>query len=367
MKILILLLLLLFCYMNVDAKTITTPYLKIGEVDGNYKCNDKERIEIVTYYELEKINRDFKYLERPFKEYKIKGDKVKYGEYGEYQKERLENSNLDGDVKTIYYYQELKKIDSLIIKNINNLMITKVTLKYKDKVIYNCDKTSDVYKIKLSKKYSPEYLTLEVKCFLNQGDLKGSFDVLNSNYIKEKIEVTTKGINNITIDLINCLSKTIYDEKIVKASSITDNFYINVIKKEKLYRYRKKYYQYYKDENVIDTRVLEGYRVIKTFNKYYLYRKEEIEVFDEIVLDSYLDLDKVIKRSTVPLSKLEFIYENNCSKTDLVIKYKDFKETIKVTFKCEKSSKSRISVGRTKSFGRVILAFLFKTLFLRNL
>ena len=354
MKILILLL-LFFCYMNVDAKTITTPYLKIGEVDGNYKCNDKERIEKVTYYELEKINRDFKYLERPFKEYKIKGDKVKYGEYGEYQKERLENSNLDGDVKTIYYYQELKKIDSLIIKNINNLMITKVTLKYKDKVIYNCDKTSDVYKIKLSKKYSPEYLTLEVKCFLH------------SNYIKEKIEVTTKGINNITIDLINCLSKTIYDEKIVKASSITDNFYINVIKKEKLYRYRKKYYQYYKDENVIDTRVLEGYRVIKTFNKYYLYRKEEIEVFDEIVLDSYLDLDKVIKRSTVPLSKLEFIYENNCSKTDLVIKYKDFKETIKVTFKCEKSSKSRISVGRTKSFGRVILAFLFKTIFLRNL
>ena len=119
MKILILLL-LFFCYMNVDAKTITTPYLKIGEVDGNYKCNDKERIEIVTYYELEKINRDFKYLERPFKEYKIKGDRVKYGEYGEYQKERLENSNLDEDVKTIYYYQELKKIDSLIIKNINS-------------------------------------------------------------------------------------------------------------------------------------------------------------------------------------------------------------------------------------------------------
>ena len=366
MKLLIVLL-LFFCFIDVEAKTITTPYIKTFEVDLNYKCNDNERIEKITYYELEKINRDFKYLERPFKEYKIKGDKVKYGEYGEYQKERLENSNLDGDVKTIYYYQELKKIDSLIIKNINNLMITKVTLKYKDKVIYNCDKTSDVYKIKLSKKYSPEYLTLEVKCFLNQGDLKGNFEVLHSNYIKEKIEVTTKGINNITIDLINCLSKTIYDEKIVKASSITDNFYINVIKKEKLYRYRKKYYQYYKDENVIDTRVLEGYRVIKNFNKYYLYRKEEIEVFDEIVLDSYLDLDKVIKRSTVPLSKLEFIYENNCGKTDLIIKYKDFKETIEVTFSCKDVPKSSVRIGKTKSLGRVILGFLFKTLFLRNL
>ena len=366
MKILILLL-LFFCYMNVDAKTIITPYLKIEEVDTNYRCNDKERIEKVTYYELEKINRDFKYLERPFKEYKIKGDKVKYGEYGEYQKERLENSNLDEDVKTIYYYQELKKIDSLIIKNINNLMISKVTLKYKDKVIYNCDKTSDVYKIKLSKKYSPEYLTLEVKCFLNQGDLKGSFEVLHSNYIKEKIEVTTKGINNITIALINCLSKTIYDEKIVKASSVSDNFYINIIKKEKLYRYRKKYYQYYKDENVIDTKILDGYRVIRTFDKYYLYRKEEIEVFDEINLDSYLDLDKVIKRSTVPLSKLEFIYENNCGETDLVIKYKDFKETVDVTFNCYNPSKSRVRVGKTKSFGRVIWGFLFETLFLRNL
>ena len=366
MEILILLL-LFFCYMNVDAKTITTPYLKIEEVDANYRCNDKERIEKVTYCELEKINRDFKYLERPFKEYKIKGDKVKYGEYGEYQKERLEDNNLDEDVKTIYYYQELKKIDSLIIKNINNLIISKVTLKYKDKVIYNCDKTSDVYKIKLSKKYSPEYLTLEVKCFLNQGDLKGSFEVLHSNYIKEKIEVTTKGINNITIDLINCLSKTIYDEKIVKASSVSDNFYINIIKKEKLYRYRKKYYQYYKDENVIDTKILDGYRVIRTFDKYYLYRKEEIEVFDEINLDSYLDLDKVIKRSTVPLSKLEFIYENNCGETDLVIKYKDFKETVDVTFNCYNPSKSRVRVGKTKSFGRVILGFLFETLFLRNL
>ena len=353
--------------MNVDAKTITTPYLKIEEVDANYRCNDKERIEKVTYCELEKINRDFKYLERPFKEYKIKGDKVKYGEYGEYQKERLEDNNLDEDVKTIYYYQELKKIDSLIIKNINNLIISKVTLKYKDKVIYNCDKTSDVYKIKLSKKYSPEYLTLEVKCFLNQGDLKGSFEVLHSNYIKEKIEVTTKGINNITIALINCLSKTIYDEKIVKASSVSDNFYINIIKKEKLYRYRKKYYQYYKDENVIDTKILDGYRVIRTFDKYYLYRKEEIEVFDEINLDSYLDLDKVIKRSTVPLSKLEFIYENNCGETDLVIKYKDFKETVDVTFNCYNPSKSRVRVGKTKSFGRVILGFLFETLFLRNL
>ena len=366
MKLLIVLL-FIFCYMNVDAKTITTPYIKTFEVNLNYKCNDNERIEKITYYELEKINRDFKYLERPFKDYKVKGDKVKYGEYGDYQKERLNDSSLDEDKKTIYYYQELKKIDYLMIKNINNLMITKVTLKYKDKVIYDSNKVSDIYKIELTKEYSLEYLILEVKCFLNQGDLKGNFEVLNSNYIKEKVEVTTKGVNNINLALINCLSKTIYDDKIIKSSSLDNKFYINIIKKETLYRYRKKYYQYYKDEKVLDTKILDGYRVIRTFNKYYLYRKEVIEVYDKIVLDDYLDLDKVIKRSTIPTGKLEFVYENNCGKTDLIIKYKDFKETIEVTFSCKDVPKSSVRIGKTKSLGRVILGFLFKTLFLRNL
>ena len=43
MKILITLLLFFSC-LNVSARTITTPYLKVGEVDATYIANANEKI-----------------------------------------------------------------------------------------------------------------------------------------------------------------------------------------------------------------------------------------------------------------------------------------------------------------------------------
>ena len=86
-----------------------------------------------------------------------------------------------------------------------------------------------------------------------------------------------------------------------------------------------------------------------------------------IFLNNYLDLDKVIKTSTIPLSKLEFNYNNNCEKAVLSIKYKDFKVDVDVVFNCEDYPKSKVRVGKTKSFKREIFSILFKTLFLRKL
>ena len=362
MKIL-LILLLFFSWENVYAKTIITPYLKVGSVDSNYKVSDNERLEKVTYYKQEKIDRDYKYLEQASKEYPLKSDEVIYGKYTSYTKEKLPDKSLDEDTKTIYYYKELKKIDNLIIKDIDNLLITKIILKYKDKTLYE----GNLYNIKLSKKYSPEFLILEVTCFLNQGDIEGSFEIENSNYIKDKIKVTKKGYSRVEIKLINHLVRTLYDDKVLKTSNIDNKFYINILRKETLYRYRKKYYKCYKDESIIDTKINSGYKVIDIINKYYLYRKEEIEVFDEIELSNYLDISKVIKNSTIPLSKLEFNYSNNCSNTKLIIKYKDFKEEISVTFNCKDYPKSKSVRGKTKSLKREIVAIMFKTLFLRNL
>ena len=54
-------------------------------------------------------NKDFKYLESATKEYTIKSNEVKYGEYSNYQKKRLDNKNLDEDIKKVYYYQDLKR------------------------------------------------------------------------------------------------------------------------------------------------------------------------------------------------------------------------------------------------------------------
>ena len=59
MKIL-LILLLFFSWENVYAKTITTPYLKVGSVDSNYKVSDNER--------LEKVHNEYKDADKDFSE-----------------------------------------------------------------------------------------------------------------------------------------------------------------------------------------------------------------------------------------------------------------------------------------------------------
>ena len=242
-------------------------------------------------------------------------------------------------------------------------MITNITLKYKDNIIYE----GNSHKIKLSKKYSPEYLTLEVTCFLNQGDIKGEFTLENSDYINEKVVITDKGFNHINIKLINHLTKTIYDSKILKTENLENKFYINIIDKKILYRYRKKYYKFYKNENIIDTKINNGYKAINDINKYYLYRKESIELFDNIVLSNYLDVSKVIKSSTIPLNKLKFNYSNNCSTTVLTIKYQDFEIKTNVTFTCHGYEKSKVTKGKTKSLKREIFSILFKIIFLQKL
>ncbi len=363
MKILFILLLFFSC-LNVNAKTITTPYLKVGEVSFDYKVNSLEKIEVVTLYKQEKINRDYKYLENGNDSYTIKTNEVKYGEYSDYRKKRIKDNSLDEDKKIIYYYQELKKIDSLRIEKVNNLLITNITIKYKDNIIYNGNDLN----IKLSKKYSPEYLEMFVICFLNQGDIEGEFTISSDNYVNSKFIVKDKGYSKVDIKLINQLNKTIYEDKVLKTSNLDNKFYINVVDKKIFYRYRKKYYKYYRDDIILDTKINPSYRVIDVSNKYYLYRKEIIEVFDNIKLSNYLDVSKVIKSSTVPLGDLEFIYDNEtCGDSVLTLKYKDFKVNLDVNFSCVNYPKSRVKKGITKSFKREVFGILFKTLILAKI
>ena len=94
MKIL-LILLLFFWWNNVSAKTVVTPYLKVGEVNASYQAKDNEKIEKVTYYKQEKIDKEFKYLEKCNLEYPLKSNEVTYGEYTNYSKEKLNDKRLD--------------------------------------------------------------------------------------------------------------------------------------------------------------------------------------------------------------------------------------------------------------------------------
>ena len=360
----VLILLLFFSCLNVNSKTIITPYLKVREVSSNYKVNSLEKVDVVTFYKQEKINRDYKYLEKANDIYTIKTNEVKYGEYSDYQEKRIKDDSLDEERSVIYYYQELKKIDSLKIEKVNNLLITKIILKYKDNIIY---KGNDL-DIKLSKKYSPEDLELYVTCFLNQGDIEGEFTVSSDDYINSKFVIKDKGYSEVDIKIINHLCKTMYEDKILKTSNLDNKFYINIVDKKVFYRYRDKYYKYYRDDIILDTNINPLYKIVGVTNKYYLYRKEIIEVFDDIKLSNYLDISKVIKSSTIPLGELEFIYDNEtCGESVLTLKYKDFKVNLDVNFECVNYPKSKIHKGVTKSFKREVFGILFKTLFLRNL
>lgn len=362
MKILFILLLFFYC-LNVEARTFTTPYLKVGEVDSTYQINSLEKIEVVPFYKQEKLNKDYKYLEKAVGVYTIKTNEVKYGEYGDYQKKRIKDQNLDEDIKTIYYYQELKKIDNLKIRNVNDLLIRKIVLKYKDNVIYQGNDVD----IELLKKYSPEYLELYITCFLNQGDLKGEFTLSSDDYVEKKVVVEKKGYSVIKVKLINALNKMIYEKDLLRTTNIENKFYINIVKKDVFYRYRKKYYKYYKEDIIVDTNINPLYKVIEVYNKYYLYRKETIEVFDDIKLSNYLDLSKVIKNSTIPLSLLSFDYVNTCSKSVLTIRYKEFKVNLDVVFECSNYPLSKSEKGITKSVGRTVFGILVKTFFLKKL
>ena len=359
-----LILLLFFICIDVNAKSITTPYLKVGEVSFNYKVNSLEKIDVVRFYKQEKIDRDYKYLEKGNDIYTIKTNEIKYGEYGDYQKKRIKDDSFYEDKKIVYYYQELKKVDKLKIENVSNLLIIKIVLKYKDNIIYQGNSLD----IKLSKKYSPEYLEMFVTCFLNQSDIKGEFTVNSGEYINSKFIIKDKGYNEVNIKLINQLKKTMYEDKILTANNLDSKFYVNIVDRKIFYRYRKKYYKYYKDDVILDTKINPSYKVIDVIDKYYLYRKEIIEVFDDIKLSNYLDVSKVIKSSTVSLSKINFIYNNDvCGDSILTLKYKDFKVNLDVNFSCVKYSKSKVEKGITKSFERKVLGILFKTLFLRKL
>ena len=159
----------------------------------------------------------------------------------------------------------------------------------------------------------------------------------------------------------------IYDNKINKTISIDDKFYINIVDKKILYRYRKKYYKYYKNEEITSEKLDSDYKITNKINKYYLYRKEIIELYDDINLNDYLDLNKIIKSSTIPISKLNFNYNKVCGKTNLAIKYKSFETNLTIVFNCNKIPKSIVEKGKTKSIGRKLFNILFTTFFLRKM
>ena len=360
------LLLLLFLCLSLDinicnAKTYETPYLLVGEVDKDYKLAQNEKIKTVTYYIQEKINKDYKYLEASTTKYPLITKEKKYSNYF-YSLTKPTISNIDLEEEYLYSYQELKKINSLNLSNYDNLLVTSLKIYNKDKLIYKSNEIKDT--IKLDDYYSPEYLVIDLTFFLNQGDSKGTFTLSNSDYIKIKDTIKDKGFSTKRFKVINYIANYKYDNSIKYTTDISDKFYLKVLTKTKIYKYRKVYYKCYEDTRITSKELLDSYEIIDTYHKYYLYRKEKIETFDHIQVTDYLDLSKVIKMSTIPLGKLKFNYQTNGN--NLLITYQDYKINISLTFNYT-YEKSNVTKGKVKSLPKGILAFIIKTIFVRNL
>lgn len=299
------------------------------EVSYNYQISENEKVESEKYYVLEKKLEKVHFLKAVHDDYECDGPI--YSEY------TLKNNFKKGEVeqleRTIYYYQKLKKIKEFTIKGVN-ISISKIQVFVDNKVIYD---TSDILKkrkIALGKFYNPSHVKIVIKCFLLQSKKEGIIKIRNQNYVKKDLVITSKGYNTLEIRGMDLLVSLLYDDKIYKGFDLDDS-YVKIIKQKKRTYYRSKFYKCFKKKRVISKDILDGYEVIDTLVKYFLYRKERIVLYDKIVLNDYFDLDKVIKESSVPLSRLHFKYVN-CHNQVATLKYKDYEVKFPIVFKCQK-------------------------------
>ncbi len=233
--------------------------------------------------------------------------------------------------KIIYYYQKLQKVKEFTIDG-EDIKISNIKFLDDNKVIY--DSSLGVKKIVLDKFYDPSNLKLVITCFLLQSSKKGIIKIKSQNYIKKDLVITSKGYNTLEIKGMDLLVDLLYDEKIYKGFNLDDS-YVKIVRQEKRVYYQSKFYKCFKKKRMVSKDILKGYKVVDTFFKYFLYRKERIVLYDKIVLNDYFDLDKVIKESSVPLSRLHFKYVN-CRNQIVTLKYKDYEVKFPVVFRCQK-------------------------------
>ena len=156
----------------------------------------------------------------------------------------------------------------------------------------------------------------------------------NDVYLKGKIKIKEKGVVTKKIRLINYLTKLKMNKKVKVTTNYNDLPYYRLLKKEKLYRYRRKLYKYKKNDTLLTSnRVLDGYKVDRVEKINRIYRKEVFTFYDDIKLD-YLDWDKILVSSTIPLKELKLYKSKECGKMKLKLVYKTFSYLKDIDFTC---------------------------------
>ena len=367
--IILLVLFLFLCSENVNAKVLSIPDQLVKEVNKNYIIQDNEYVLTKKIYYQEEINpsiSDSYYLEESVpKDYPIKTQYFLKGKWSSWSTKKLEDlTDLEEETKTVVFYQDLKKVNKIILKDFGNVGLLSLSIAGNTKIYSSLKEVYYPNKeiiIELDDDYYPWELELELTTFVLQENTNASFTITSDipGYINRKISLNTHGLTKNKIKILECLEKMLLDERILTTTDYVDLPYRKFIKEEKLYRYREVRYKYQKEAKKTSGEQIEkGYKVVDEEIKYYLYREEQIEVYDDIKLNDYVDLDKIVKRSTIPLKEIKISSSNQCGDTLLTISVRDNKFIIPASIECRESPKSEVIYHPKKSFFKIIIAVL---------
>ena len=309
---------------NVYAETVETPYL-LADTSTD---ETREIIKEDDLYYLRKegdISSDY-YSSKP-NDYDTKTDMFIYGKYSKYTTKEVNSPDYLKDEITYYHYLELEKINYLKVLTSDNITILDIKL--------NNDNIKSNNNTYYFKKCRIEDSSLEVKLMVLENSGNNYLLIENDDvYLKGKIKIKEKGIVTKKIKLINYLTKLKMSKKEKVTTSYNDLPYYRLLRKEKLYRYRRKLYKYKKNDTLLTSnKVLEGYKLDKVEKINKIYRKEVFIFYDDIKLD-YLDWDRILVSSTVPLGELKLYNSKECGKMELKLVYKTFSYLKEIDFTC---------------------------------
>ena len=358
----ILLLLFFLQPLEILAETVETPYYKVAtSIDQT-----REKIMYQKRYLLEeaesKITDGYYLFTEAPEDYPIKTSQFIKTNWSPYQLEYFDLPDYEWETRTIVFYQLLKKIPTLYLKDIKNLFI--LDIRVNDKTVFSKPRFTLSFKKKVVFSVfnqRPDNVAIEIDCYLMQDDKNGKFVLTDESrkYIYNEFEVVKKGISTIKIKLIDCLKRMEVDEKVYCDLDYQVPFYTKILKTEKQYRYRQLKYRYQKKKQRIwSFEKKRGYHVLKEEEYPQILRKEKIVFYDEINLNNYLDLDKIVKSATFPLKYLKISKEGDCGIVKLHFKYKDFTYEKTANFNCisykESMTKKYYKTSKLKK-----LTFLF--------
>lgn len=374
----ILSILFFLCPLCVGAEIVETPYMYVGSVDKNYIVTENEKIQLKQEYVWQEVNpamTDQYYMEgmQPIN-YPNQTQEFIYTKWSNWQTEKIDG--LEEEQKITYTYQELQKIDQIVLDDIQNLLIlsVKVIDRTTEQVIATWFNTYNSFYenilLNLEKYYSLQQLQLEITTFLIQEKINGQYVIADSSkkYVKEVVHVEEKGISNQSYLLINCMKRLQWDKNIIQSQELTDPIYVHVLDIQVEYRYRLKLYRYQKNPQIIvqEGSYKEGYQLINKQTKYELYRKETIELYDSITLTDYIDLSNIIKESTIPLKDIQIVIEHVCQDSMMKLSYQDFQYKKPIQMICQTIPSSKTVEGRVFSWKKFFLHLFVNLVIKKN-